>query len=154
MNRQARSAAAAEAIWRWQQPTVDVNDERVFRRRGLVRAAVASCAAALLYGWGHAPLATVAAIVALFTATLAVTSPSGGYRGLERGLARLSNVVGRVVAWLVLLPVFFGFFVPFGLLFRRGSRDSMKRSFEPQSTTYWQAHRPPPDRPDRSRSQF
>jgi hypothetical protein len=46
--------------------------------------------------------------------------------------------IGRALTWLLLVPLFYLFFLPFGLLFRRGRRDRLKRYFDREATTYWE----------------
>ena len=73
----------------------------------------------------------------------ALASPTGLYASLERGLAELGRVAGRGLNWVILAPLFYLVFFPFGLLFRRGGKDRLKRHFEPEASTYWEPHREP-----------
>ena len=52
------------------------------------------------------------------------------------------RVVGRFLTWILLSWIFYGFFLPFGALFRRGRRDSMKRFYEPEALSYWSSCEP------------
>ena len=45
--------------------------------------------------------------------------------------------IGRLLAVLFLTPVFWLFFVPFGLLLRAGRRDRLERWFDPAAPSYW-----------------
>jgi len=56
---------------------------------------------------------------------------------LERGVAGLSRLVGAILTWLLLAPVFFLFIAPFGLLRKRGARDPLKRRLDRSTDTYW-----------------
>ena len=84
-------------------------------------------------------MAMVVLATALFLSSLAVVWPAA-FIFLESILRALGTKVGEAVTWLCLAPVFYLFFLPFGLLFRRGRRDAMQRLLEPNATTYWEAH--------------
>ena len=79
----------------------------------------------------------VAAII-LFSA---LVSPTGLYRGIQGLFATLGNATGRALTWLMLVPLFYLFFLPFGVLLRRGRRDRLKRYFEPDKESYWEPHK-------------
>ena len=76
---------------------------------------------------------TVGAIVLLS----AVVSPTGLYAAIERALASLTRVTGLALTWVFMSLVFFLVVTPFGLLFRRGKRDPMRRYYEPDAPSYW-----------------
>ena len=68
---------------------------------------------------------------------LALASPLGIYRRLDNLTRAIGRGVGTFLSWVLLAPVFYLFFTPFGLLFRRGRRDTLARRFDPRTTTYW-----------------
>jgi len=68
---------------------------------------------------------------------LATLSPHHLFPKLESLFQKLGRLLATGVTWMTLLPLFFLFFVPFRFLFRRNARDSMKRFYEPNATTYW-----------------
>lgn len=150
------STAAAESVWPWQTSDMDGRAARVAAvfRRAALRATIGLMAAGLLGWFAHPTPAIIVATIATLTFVLAVASPLRAYASLERVLAALARGAGLLVGWLVLLPIFFGFFVPFGLLFRRGEKDSMKRRFAPDLATYWRRPHDDRDALTRSRSQF
>ena len=76
---------------------------------------------------------TIGALILL----AALLSPNGFYRTIEAAFATLGQWVGRGLSWALLSAVFWLFFFPFGLLFRRGHRDSMRRFYEPEAESYW-----------------
>jgi hypothetical protein len=47
------------------------------------------------------------------------------------------SLVGTAVAWLLLAPVFYLFFLPFRVLARRGKNDRLQRRFVPDAKSYW-----------------
>jgi hypothetical protein len=73
----------------------------------------------------------------------ALFSPLGLFAAMERLFAALGRWTSSVLSWVVLPFAFYGFFVPFRVLFRRGRRDSMKRYFDEQSSTYWSLRETP-----------
>jgi hypothetical protein len=76
----------------------------------------------------------VAAIVLL----AALVSPTGLYAGIRQLLQTLGRWTGQALTWAMLVPLFYLVFLPFGWLFRRGSRDLLKRYFDPEAETYWE----------------
>ncbi len=53
--------------------------------------------------------------------------------------------IGFVLSHVILAVVYFGIFMPIGLLMRLLGRDPLQRRFEPQRSTYWRQR--PPARP-------
>lgn len=109
------------------------------RRRHGLRAAVGLLLAAGLAAWGHAPLAALAAALAVSLAALAAWAPTPWLRTLDVRVARLAEGVGVGLSWLVLAPIFWLFVTPLGVLTRRGSRDPLGRGRGRE--TYWSARR-------------
>jgi len=98
---------------------------------------VAAAAGALLLYFARPIIAYVAFGVGSLTLIVGLASPLGAYAGLERGVAGLSRLVGAILTWLLLAPVFFLFIAPFGLLRKRGARDPLKRRLDRSTDTYW-----------------
>jgi hypothetical protein len=46
--------------------------------------------------------------------------------------------VGRLLTWVLLVPLFYAFFLPFGALLRRGRSDRLARRFDAGATSYWE----------------
>jgi hypothetical protein len=107
------------------------------RRAGVLRGLVALCAAGMLFFFGRWLASSVAVAVGALTLVLATTSPTKAYVALMRSVERIGERIGMLLAWLLLTPVFFLFFVPFGLLTRRGRGDRMGRRFDRAAETYW-----------------
>jgi hypothetical protein len=135
-------AEAALAIWSWRDPQPDgpapppASRERV---RGSFQAAIVAAIGGLLLLLGVRTVAWVmlgAAAIVLFAA---LASPRGLYALLDRMTRAIGRRIGRALTWLLLVPLFYLFFLPFGLLFRRGRRDRLKRYFDSEAPTYWEA---------------
>ncbi len=48
--------------------------------------------------------------------------------------------IGLVVSHVLMAGIFFGVFLPVGLVFRLLGRDALARKFDPQAKSYWQDH--------------
>jgi hypothetical protein len=113
------------------------------RTKGLVQAAVAALfGGALLVFWSKT-IGSIVLAVASIVGLSALASPLGLYAAIERLFLALGRATGRVLTWVLLVPVFYGFFMPFGQLLRRGRRDRLKRRLEPDAATYWEPHEGP-----------
>lgn len=130
---------AAAAIWWLDDAGSPLSTGRT-RLRGIAQAGVGAVVgtAVLLY------LSFTAGIIVLCIASAiavaALVSPHGLYAALERGTAALGRVIGGLVTWLLMFLIFYGIFVPFHALFRRGRRDAMRRYYEPEAPSYWEEH--------------
>jgi hypothetical protein len=130
---------AAAVVWEWNPASAAPSrrDARPVRRRGALQAA-AGLAVAAGFAWlGHRAPAGVAAGIAGVIGVAALASPFGVYAAIERVFATLGRWVGGALAWIALPLIFYLFFAPFSVLFRRGRRDSMKRAFDAGAESYW-----------------
>lgn len=129
---------AAAVIWSWRpagpSPRPATGPIRV---RGAVQAAVGLAVAGGLAWLGRHTPAIVVASVASAIGLAAIASPLGVFAAIERAFAALAVRVGQALTWILLPVIFYLFFVPFGLLFRRGRRDAMRRYFDREAPTYW-----------------
>jgi len=75
--------------------------------------------------------------IALLLTVLAFCAPIAVYTPIKGGLARLSTIVGTTISFVVLLALYCLFFVPFGLLFRRGRRNKLSLDFAAERSSYW-----------------
>lgn len=62
----------------------------------------------------------------------------------HRAWMALGNVLGWINTRIVLGLIFYGLITPMGLVFRLTGRDSMRRAFEPDATTYRVPQKPRP----------
>jgi hypothetical protein len=135
-------AEAALAIWNWRDPQAQGPPPAPagkVRIRGSIQAAIVAAIGILLLLWlGLRTVGFVMLGAAAIVFLAALASPRGLYAVLD-GLARaIGRRIGRALTWLLLVPLFYLFFLPFGLLFRRGKRDRLKRYFDGEAATYWE----------------
>lgn len=136
---------AAAAIWSWQEPLATPSSEAAGRARlrGLLRAALVLALGALLVVFWSEIVGAVVLVMAGVIGFSALISPTGLYAGVERLFAALGRWTGEGLNWLLLVPLFYLFFLPFGLLLRRGRRDRLKRYLEQELESYWEPHSGP-----------
>ncbi len=79
---------------------------------------------------------TIVGLAGFFLMT-AMFSPGFVYKKIDPFLALFAHGTGILMTWLLLIPFFYLFFLPFRLLFRLGKRDAMSRFFDNQATSYW-----------------
>lgn len=129
---------AAAAIWRWRAGAAAAGPGPAkLRREGATRALVGLLAGKAFQVLGFEHLAYVAWAVSALILLAALASPAGAYAAIGRGLSGLGRLVGRALAILLLTPVFFLFFFPFGRLLRGGRRDRLERWFDRAAPSYW-----------------
>lgn len=134
---------AAAAIWRWRDSAgagaaaLRAARRNALRREGVLRALVGGAAGGALLYFGAPILARVAWGIAGLVLAAALASPDGAYAAIGRALALLGHGIGRLLAVLLLTPVFWLFFVPFGRLLRAGRRDRLERWFDSAAPSYW-----------------
>ncbi|MBX7192990.1 MAG: hypothetical protein K1X94_13070 [Sandaracinaceae bacterium] len=100
------------------------------------RAAVAAAVALLLAWLDRRVMAGFVALVALTLVALAAVVPSA-YRALDRFVSRASWLVGRVLAYVLLTPVFFLVITPLRLLLRSGGRARWGSGKAPAAPSHW-----------------
>ena len=134
-------AEAAAVIWSWRpiEAAVPSESPAAMRRRGLLRAlVVGALGTALLVFWSPL-LGRIVLGIASLVALAALVSPLGLYAMLERGLGVLAHKTGVLLTWVLMAVIFYGVFTPFGLIFRRGRRDSLRRFSDAAQASYWEA---------------
>ncbi len=139
--RQARPgrAKAAAAIWDWrgehsQTPAARSSRPRL---RGTLQALAGAGVGALIFALLSRIAGTVVMSIAAVILLSALLSPAGLYAGIERLFAALGRRVGTSLTWIVLPLLFYLVFLPFGMIFRSGRRDPMKRFYEADAESYW-----------------
>ena len=132
-------AKAAAAIWDWrgersQTPAARPSKPRL---RGTLQALAGAGIGALIFALLSRIVGTVVMSIATLILLSALLSPAGLYAGIERLFAALGRRVGAALTWIVLPLLFYLVFLPFGMIFRSGRRDPMKRFYEADAESYW-----------------
>lgn len=126
------------AHWDWRAPSTERKpDIAALRRRASLQCLAGAAGAAGFWFFGRETMASVVAGITGLSFLLAMFSPARGYTALQRALERFGHYLGLILSWLLLVPLFYLFFLPFGLLFRRGSKDPMQRRWSQGSESYW-----------------
>jgi hypothetical protein len=149
---------AATVIWDSTR-AVDVRDDptaeaRRKRRHGVVQALVTASAGAVLVLLGLRLPACLAFGAAAVLGLSALVAPLSLYAAIEHALLALGRRTGTLLGWVLLVPVFYLFFAPFGRVLRRGRRDRLQRRFDPDAPSYWEPHRGMRVASDSRRRQF
>jgi len=142
------SEEAPAAIWDWRGESDDRAARAAKARRGaILRGVIGGLAGAgFFFLLARPSFAVVVWSISGLTLLLGLASPLGAYAALDRVVLGASRVVGAVLTWVLLTPVYYLFFAPFGALFRRGRRDKLQRALEKDRASYWR-EREGEDRP-------
>ena len=134
--RRGREEASA-AIWHWRGDDGAAEARRT-RLGGILRGVAGAMIGGGALWLDHPRIAWVAWSLSGILTLLALASPLGAYAAVSRAMSASGRLVGRVVGWVLLTPVYVFFFVPFRILFRRGARDRMTRRIDPDAVSYWE----------------
>jgi hypothetical protein len=107
------------------------------RRRGVLQGGAGLAVAAVLWLAWRTPLAWVVAAVALALALLAAAAPLTAYARVSRALETFGRWVGTAVTWLLMGLLFYGLFLPVGLVLRARRSLRLTTGFDPQAPSYW-----------------
>jgi hypothetical protein len=100
--------------------------------------------------WGAAfPTMAWLAVVGLVIAVAGLCLPKA-IKPLFLALTLVALPIGMLIGEVAMLLVYFGVFLPIGLLFRITGRDALQLKFDRDSPTYWQ----PKKRPKRAESYY
>jgi Saxitoxin biosynthesis operon protein SxtJ len=85
---------------------------------------------------GHAGLASILALLALTIGPLGLARPEW-MRWIYVGWMILAFPIGWMISQVMLTVMFYGLFVPIGLIFRLLGRDPLHRARRPELKSYW-----------------
>lgn len=150
------SAEAAELIWKWREEAVAPTSRSYSRerRRGALQAAAGAVVGGLLLWGGWTKPGSIVLGIAGLILLSSQLSPGGLYAMIERFTGAIARRLGTALTWLLMVPLFYVFFLPFGLLFRRGKRDRLKRFYERESPSYWELREGPTTASSSHESQY
>jgi hypothetical protein len=117
---------------------------------------VFAVACAVLAAWPLAsgqPVRLWAAVASLAFLATALTMPAL-LGPLNRLWVKLGVLMSRIVSPVVLGLMFYGVFVPMGLVFRVLGKDPLRRTLDPAAPSYWIDRRPPGPSPATITNQF
>lgn len=135
--RSGRPEAAATAWERVDRMDLPESPAKA-RLRGVVQAGAGAVIGGVLYVFFEfttLPFMMFAAAGVILVSSL--LSPGGLYHALENALGAVASRLGRGVMWVSLTLVFYLFFTPFGIIFRRGNNDRLTRRLVPEADSYW-----------------
>ncbi|MFP8877988.1 MAG: hypothetical protein VCE43_00200 [Myxococcota bacterium] len=135
------SAEAAAAIWDWRGTGMAPSDAPQtghLRMRGIAQGLVGAGVGTGLYLFVSTTAGAVVALTGVTIALAGLLSPTGLFVLIDRGFQALARGLSRIITWAVLLPLFYLFFLPFGLVLRAGKRDRLQRWMDADAATYWE----------------
>ena len=99
------------------------------------------------FGLGEARTAVAVGLAALGTFALSssLVAPRAN-RVLYVGLTVLAFPIGYVLSYAIMGAIFFLVIGPIAVLFRLFGRDSLRRSYDPAASSYWQPTKPARDK--------
>jgi len=136
---------AAAAIWDWSSkesgkkpgPTASS-----LRLKALLQSFVGLTVGSLLFLYVSETIGMIAIGLASVILLSGLLSPLGLYSAIQRLFEATGRWVGQAMTWIIMVPLFYLFFAPFGFLMRRGRRDQLKCFYEPEASSYWEPHKP------------
>ena len=134
---------AAEAIWNFTHDARAPAAPGRVRLRGGLQALAGVGVGVVLFLFVSPTMGRIVMAIGSFVLLSALVSPTVVYAGIEKLFDSLGHLLGRGMTWLLMVPLFYLFFLPFGLLFRRGRRDRLRRYSERDATTYWERREGP-----------
>jgi hypothetical protein len=139
------SAKASAVIWRWRDGEAEVASRpsaASVRLRGSLQALLGYAVGVAFYLFWSKTVAAIAFALTTGVLLCALVSPHGLYALVRRLFDATGRVVGQAMTWIVMIPIFYLFFLPFGKLLRRGRNDRLRRYYEREAETYWEPHTP------------
>ncbi len=110
-------------------------------RRQLRQFAVVCVVALPMIGWMWGASGSTVGLLAIIAAALAMTSVfmPQAVKPVYLCLMLIAAPIGMLLGEIALLMIYFGLFLPIGIVFKVLRRDALGISFDRRSTTYWQA---------------
>jgi hypothetical protein len=84
----------------------------------------------------------ILACVGVLVASIGFAFPNA-IKPLFIALTLIATPIGMIVGELAMLMIYFGVFLPFGLIFRLIGRDALQLKLDRTRTTYWQTKKQP-----------
>lgn len=135
---------AAAAIWDWRaksQEDAAGPTPSSLRLKAVLQSAVGFAVGTLMLLFVSRTIGMIALGLASVILLAGLLSPQGLYVAIQRMFEATGRLVGQGMTWIIMVPLFYLFFAPFGLLMRRGRRDQLKCFYEPETDSYWEPHK-------------
>lgn len=135
-----KSDEAAASIWEYareDKPRNLIKNRRKARLRGIIQALVGVFIGSLIFFFWSQTLAYFVFGISGIVAVLALFSPEKGFGFLEKLFLSLGSIIGVFMGVILLTPLYFFFFTPFNILFRRGDKNIIRREFPGRRDSYW-----------------
>jgi hypothetical protein len=141
------SHTVVEIVWNWraaEDPLLHRNAERAeLRRRALLQGSVMVAVGALVFFLlGHRTVGLVVWGLAVLVLGLGLAVPAA-YRPLNRFGEWLGRIVGALLTFLMLVPLFYLVFLPVSAFLRMKGHDPMSRGRREMNQTCWIPRRRP-----------
>ena len=138
----AESDLVTQIVWPWRErrPNLEASSTTTSKRRYWIQWAVMVTAAWIIYSiFNHR-------VIAVFIGGLSVLLLSGIFffdpvlGGFDRVGHWLARTIGVGLTWILLVPFFHIVFGIGHLGLKLRGKDPMRRTFDPNATTYWTPH--------------
>lgn len=123
------------------------------RKFGFFFAGVFALLSAWLWWLNHNAFFVALAVLSATLLLSTIFSPNL-LRGLNRAWFRLGMMLNTIVSPVVMGVIFFFVITPYALVMRLFGRDLLKRSYDPDATSYWIDRTPPGPAPETFKNQF
>jgi hypothetical protein len=133
----------SSVAWSWRERTAaaeaaHAREAASNRRKGLIGCAIGLAAAAAVHFFLHRPFAAaVITTLTVLSTLVALVSPLGAYKSLNRVLERFAHAVGLAFTWVLMTALYYLVFLPVGALLRARGKLAISRRADPRLPTYW-----------------
>jgi hypothetical protein len=133
----------SSVAWRWRERAESEAAARGLeaasnRRKGLIGFAIGLAAAGAVYFFLHRPVAAaVITTLTVLSTLIALVSPLGAYKTLNRILGRFAHAVALAFTWVLMSALYYLVFLPVGALLRARGKLAISRRADPRRPTYW-----------------
>lgn len=132
----------SSVVWRWQEPVEVLADTPNYRKIHIIKGLVGLCiglgvASFLFFKKDHPIPAAIIATISVSIATCALFIPSA-FAKIDAFFQRLGNWVGQGLAYILLVPLFWLFFVPAHICMAIAGTDKLKLKYPSKEPTFWE----------------
>jgi len=147
-------SSVLETVWNWRDSSgrsTGKTEGASLRRQAVIQVIVMGAIGFVLYRWiGHETFAKVVWGLAAVILVLGLVAPRA-YRPVHRFGLWLGKIIGALLTYVLLIPLYFLVFLPGALVLRLQGRDPMHRRARDRAYTCWIPRRRPAERETYSR---